>query len=156
MITLASAFFTSGDELKARRILKQINMMSYNEEYSAEFGRALILLASLCLRDNKCDLAEELCKKRQKYNQSCPRAFYLLGVIKEKQQLYHDAATFFSKAWSIEKCKSLRSGYKLALCLSRGNFFLECIEACDTLLSFNPNFDTIRCLLNESIMYLRP
>ena len=156
MTALGTAFIIIGDAMKARRIFKGVLSKSYNSDYAIELERSFNLLAFSYVNDNKCDQAEEICKQYEKYNLSCARVAYLFGVIKEKQQLFQEASSYFSRAWSLENCSCHRTGYKLAHCLFRGKRFIECIETCDILLSSNPTYDEIRRLFNESILHLRP
>ena len=46
-------------------------------------------------------MAEELLKKCLKYNQSCGKAEEYMGLIKEKEQSYIDAAGHYERAWKL-------------------------------------------------------
>jgi tetratricopeptide repeat protein 21B len=57
------------------------------------------LLADFFVANNKYDLAEEQLGKCLKYNKSLVKAEEYMGLIKEKERMYVDAADHYEKAW---------------------------------------------------------
>ena len=60
-------------------------------------------MADYYISVNKYDLAEAELKKCLKYNKSTVKAEELMGLIKEKEKAYVDAADHYAKACNGEK-----------------------------------------------------
>ena len=78
-----------------RNALKRIAKMTYSHELADEFERGYLLLADIYIQKSKFDLAEDLCRRCLKYNKSCGKAWESMGVIKEKEHAYKDAAEYY-------------------------------------------------------------
>ena len=80
-------------------IIKTALNNEYQLEYADFFERAWLLLADFFISNNKYDLAEEQLGKCLKYNKSMVKAEEYMGLIKEKERMYVDAAEHYEKAW---------------------------------------------------------
>ena len=58
-----------------------------------------LMLAYMYIGTGKYDLAEELCQRCLNYNQGCGLAHERMGLIKEKEASYADAAEHYEAAW---------------------------------------------------------
>ena len=58
-----------------------------------DYERGYLLLADIYIQKSKFDLAEELCWRCLASNKSCGKAWEFLGVAKEKEAAYKDAAS---------------------------------------------------------------
>ena len=88
---------------KARNALKRIAKMPYSHELAEEFERGYLLLAEIYIQKSKFDLSEDLCNRCLKYNLSCSKAWETMGVIREREASYKDAADMYEKVWSVLK-----------------------------------------------------
>ena len=52
-------------------------------------------------------------RKCLKYNQSCGKAEEFIGLIKEKEQAYKDAADHYERAWKLTNNKSATIGVSI-------------------------------------------
>jgi tetratricopeptide repeat protein 21B len=87
---------------KARNFLKTISKMDYDSNHAAAFEQAWLYLANQNIAANKHDVAQELCDRCLKFNQSCARAWELLGLVREKDGAHADAARAYENAWRLE------------------------------------------------------
>ena len=71
----------------------------YQLQFAEHFEKAWLLLADFFISSNKYDLAEEQLIKCLKYNKSMVKAEEYMGLIKEKEKSYVDAADHYEKAW---------------------------------------------------------
>jgi tetratricopeptide repeat protein 21B len=62
-----------------------------------------------------------------KENKSSGKAHELLGLIKEKEQAYVDAAQSYEKAFELTKKKSASIGYRLAYNYMKGKRYVDCL-----------------------------
>ena len=76
----------------ARNYLKQVIKNQYALEFAESFEKALLLMADYFISVNKFDLAETELQKVLKHNASNVKAEELMGLIKEKERAYVDAA----------------------------------------------------------------
>ena len=95
-------------------MLKRVVKMPYDHDHADYHERALLLLATSYIEKKKFDLAQDLCRRCLKYNKSCGKAWESMGVIKEKEHAYKDAAEYYEKAWQLEHKASAPIGFKLA------------------------------------------
>ena len=73
----------------------------YQLQYADFFEQAWILMADYYISVNKYDLAEGELKNCLKYNKSMIKAEELMGLIKEKEKAYVDAAEHYAVAWKM-------------------------------------------------------
>ena len=114
LLAMSTGFMMLKQEPKARNNLKRISKLNFKDEEAAEFEMCWLMLAELYNTSGKFDLAEELCKRCLAYNKSCAKAYEMMGVIKEKEQSYADAADNYEKAWKFTGELSPSIGFKLA------------------------------------------
>ena len=72
--------------------------MTYDPDYADDFERVGLMLANIYIGQGKYDLAEKLCNLCITYNRSCGKAYEHLGLIKEKELSYAEAATMYEHA----------------------------------------------------------
>ena len=101
LLGMSTTFMLEKSTTKARNALKRIAKMPYSHELADEFERGYLLLADIYIQKSKFDLSEDLCNRCLKYNLSCGRAWETMGVIREKEASYKDAADMYEKvSWS--------------------------------------------------------
>ena len=89
---MALAKFILKKSSDARNYLKTVIKNDFQLEFADYFERAWLLMADYNISVNKFDLAEAELKKVLKYNKSNVKAEELMGLIKEKEKSYVDAA----------------------------------------------------------------
>lgn len=152
LLGMSTAFMLENSTTKARNALKRIAKMTYSQELADEFERAYLLLADIYIQKSKFDLSEELCSRCLKYNLSCGRAWETMGVIREKEASYKDAADMYEKAWLLEHEASATIGFKLAFNYLKAKRFVEAIDICNKVLSLYPDYPKIRKEILEKAM----
>jgi tetratricopeptide repeat protein 21B len=101
LLGMSTTFMLEKSTTKARNALKRIAKMPYSHELADDFERGYLLLADIYIQKSKFDLSEDLCNRCLKYNLSCGRAWETMGVIREKEASYKDAADMYEKvSWS--------------------------------------------------------
>ena len=98
LLGMSIAFMLEQSTTKARNALKRIAKMPYSHELADEFEHGYLLLAEIYIEKSKFDLSEDLCSRCLKYNLSCGKAWETMGVIREKEASYKDAADMYEKA----------------------------------------------------------
>ncbi len=53
-----------------------------------------------------------------------------MGLIREKEQSYADAADFYLKAFELTSRKSAGIGYRLAYNYMKAKRYVDCLEIC--------------------------
>ena len=66
-----------------------------------------------------------------------------MGLIKEKEQSYVDAATHYEKAHKLSNKKSPSIGYRLAFNYLKAKRYIDCIAICKEILEYFPNYPKI-------------
>ncbi|MBK8156821.1 MAG: hypothetical protein IPK55_12940 [Streptococcus sp.] len=102
------------------------------------------MLADFFIANNKYDLAEELLKKCLEYNKSLVKAEEFMGIIKEKEQMYVDAANHYVKAWRMSDQKNASVGFRLAFNYLKAKRIVECINICKEVLKTYPDYSLIK------------
>ena len=87
---------------------------------------------------NKYDLAEKDLLKALKYNKSSVKAEELMGLIKEKEKAYVDAADHYKKAWDMSNNKSAGVGYRLAFNYLKAERYVDAINVGKEILRSYP------------------
>ena len=101
LLGMSTTFMLEKSTTKARNALKRIAKMPYSHELADEFERGYLLLADIYIQKSKYDLSEDLCNRCLKYNLSCARAWETMGVIREKEASYKDAADMYEKVDAV-------------------------------------------------------
>lgn len=92
LVAMGLCKFLQGSSSDARNYLKQVIKNQYALEFAESFEKALLLMADYFISVNKFDLAEAELQKVLKHNASNVKAEELMGLIKEKERAYVDAA----------------------------------------------------------------
>ena len=80
-----------------------------------------------------------------------------MGVIREKETAYKDAAHMYEKAWLLEHEASATIGFKLAFNYIKAKRHVESIDVCRQILALYPAYPKIRSeILDRAINALRP
>jgi tetratricopeptide repeat protein 21B len=98
---LAVSKYSNKKNTEAKNHLKILSKKSYNSEFHDELEMSWLIYADTFISISKYDNAEEILKKCLKYNRSCAKAEEFMGLIKEKESSYIDAATHYEKAFSL-------------------------------------------------------
>jgi tetratricopeptide repeat protein 21B len=101
------------------------------------------MLADFYIYNNKYDLAEEQLGKALKYNKSMVKAEELMGLIKEKERIYVDAADHYEKAWKMSNGKNAGVGYRLGFNYIKAKRFVDAISIGKEVLKVYNNFPQI-------------
>merc|ERR1711924_255013 len=80
-------------------------------------------------------------------NKSCAKAWEFLGVVKEKEMSYKDAASHYENAWKYENEASAAVGYKLSFNYLKAKKYVDAIDVCHNVLQQFPDYqDTQGCV----------
>ena len=71
------------------------------------------------------------------------KAEELMGLIKEKERAYVDAATHYEKAFEMSSRKNLGVGFRLAFNYLKAERMIDCIDVAKEVLKVNPAFPSI-------------
>ena len=136
--------FLLGQSSDARNYLKQVIKNQYALEFAESFEKALLLMADYFISVNKFDLAEAELQKVLKHNASNVKAEELMGLIKEKERAYVDAATHYEKAFEMSSRKNEAVGFRLAFNYLKAERLIDCIDVAKEVLKVNPSFPGIQ------------
>ena len=128
----------------ARNHLKTVIQNDYQLQYADYFEQAWILMADYFISVNKYDLAESELKKCLKYNKSTVKAEELMGLIKEKEKAYVDAADHYAKAWKMSNKKSGGVGFRLAFNYLKAERYVDAIDVGKDILKVHPNLPKVQ------------
>ncbi|KAL4503354.1 hypothetical protein ABPG72_000960 [Tetrahymena utriculariae] len=143
MLALAVGKFIQKKSTDAKNLLKLLWKRQYTTEYGEDLERAWLLSADSFIAIQKYDSAEEILKKCLKYNQSCGKAEEYMGLIKEKEQSYVDAATHYEKAYKLTNEKSASIAFRLSFNYLKAKRYVDCINICKKILELFPNYPKI-------------
>jgi len=156
LMAMATAFLFLRQKAKARNQLKRISKLPYTPEYGDEFERAWLSLASMYVKGGKFDLAQDLCRKCLKYNQSCGPAWEIMGQMLEREGAYKDAAEHYSKTWELMH-QTAPAGFRLAFNHLKAEQYVEAMQVAYQVLDLFPDYDAIRTdVLEEAWARVRP
>ena len=144
LVCLSQCYLMLKQPPKARNHLKRIAKMQFVAEYAEDFERGWLMLSDVFIASAKYDLAEELCKRCIVSNKSCAKAWEFLGLVKEKEMSYQDAAAHYEKAWKFENEASAAVGFRLSFNHLKAKRFVEAIDVCHRVLSLYPDYPRIR------------
>ena len=118
--------------------------MHFIAEMVDDFERGWLMLSDVYIAGGKYDLAEELCKRCLQSNRSCAKAWEFLGMIKEKEMSYRDAAAHYENAWKYDSEASAAVGYKLSSNYLKAKKFVDAIDVCHKVLKQYPDYPKIQ------------
>jgi len=144
LVCLSQAYLMLKQAPKARNHLKRVAKIHFSAEFVEDFERGWLMLADVYIGGGKYDLAEELCWRCLHSNKSCAKAWEFLGVVKEKESAYKDAASHYEKAWTYESEASAAVGYKLSFNYLKAKKYVEAIDVCHKVLSQFPDYPRIK------------
>ena len=79
-----------------------------------------------------------------------------MGLIKEKEQSYVDAAEHYEKAFRLFNERSAAMGSRLAFNYLKAKRYVDCINVCKKVLEINPNYPKIqKDIMEKAILSLR-
>jgi len=79
-----------------------------------------------------------------------------MGLIKEKEQSYVDAANHYETAFKLLNQRNLNMGYRLAFNYLKAKRYVEALNVCKLILDIKPNFPKIKKEIQEkAILALR-
>ena len=79
-----------------------------------------------------------------------------MGLIKEKERAYVDAATHYEKAFEMSSRKNEAVGFRLAFNYLKAHRYIDAIDVCHKVLNKHPNYPKIRDeILDRSRQALR-
>jgi tetratricopeptide repeat protein 21B len=88
-------------------------------------------------------MAEEQLIKCLKYNKSMVKAEEYMGLIKEKERIYVDAANHYEKAWQMSNKKNGAVGFRLAFNYLKANRFVDAIDVGKDILKTYPDYPKV-------------
>jgi tetratricopeptide repeat protein 21B len=158
LVAMATAFQMLKQTPKARNNLKRISKMeASHEEIADDFERGLLILSDIYISSAKYDLAQDQLKKALQANQSCAKAWELMGLIYEKEQSFVDASGCYEKAWVLTNSLDPGVGYKLAFNYLKAKKSIEAIDVCHKVLASHPDYPKIRKeILEKARLNLKP
>jgi tetratricopeptide repeat protein 21B len=129
---------------KAKAHLKTLNAKEWKFENGDDFERMWLLLGDIYVQSGKMDNATTLLNQCLKYNSSCTKAHEYLGYIKEKQQVYSDAAEHYERAFKCDQELNPSMGYKLAFNYLKSKRYMEAIDIGNEILQKYPEYPKIQ------------
>jgi len=157
LVCLSQAYLMLKQAPKARNHLKRVAKMQFMAEMADDFERGWLMLSDVYIVSGKYDLAEELCRRCLASNKSCAKAWEFLGVVKEKEMSYKDAASHYENAWRFENEASAAVGYKLSFNYLKAKKYVDAINVCHKVLTQYPDYPKIRKdVLEKARQALRP
>jgi tetratricopeptide repeat protein 21B len=157
LVCLSQAYLMLKQAPKARNHLKRVAKIPFATELVDDFERGWLMLADVYINGGKYDLAEELCWRCLASNKSCAKAWEFLGVVKEREMSYKDAAAHYEKAWFYENEASAAVGYKLSFNYLKAKKYVEAIGVCHKVLTQYPDYPKINSdVLEKAREALKP
>ena len=144
LVAMGLCKFLQGSSSDARNYLKQVIKNQYALEFAESFEKALLLMADYFISVNTFDLAEAELQKVLKHNQSNVKAEELMGLIKEKERAYVDAASHYEKAFEMSSRKNEVVGFRLAFNYLKAERYIDCVDISKEVKKVNPSFPGIQ------------
>ena len=101
-------------------------------------------MADYFISVNKYDLAEAELKKVLKYNRSNVKAEELMGLIKEKEKAYVDAADHYARAFKMSNKRNAAVGFRLAFNYLKAQRYVDTIDVSKEILKEHPDFPKVQ------------
>ncbi|KAL1006258.1 hypothetical protein UPYG_G00069850 [Umbra pygmaea] len=144
LLAMGQAFMLLKQTPRARNQLKRLSKVEWRSELAEDLETARLLLADIYIQSGKYDIATDLLKHCLKYNQACSRAYEYMGYIREKEQLYRDAAVLYGHAWLHTNRVNPAMGFRLAFNYLKEKRYIEAIEVCHKVLTEHPHYPLIQ------------
>lgn len=141
---MALANFLLKKASDARNYLKTALKNDYQLQFADYYERGWLLLADFFIQNNKYDLAEAELGKCLKYNKSMAKAEEYMGLIKEKERIYVDAASHYEKAWTMSNKKNAGVGFRLAFNYMKANRYVDAINVGKDILKTYPDYPKVQ------------
>ena len=91
-----------------------------------------------------------------KHNKSNVKAEEYMGLIKEKERAYVDAATHYEKAFEMSSRKNSAVGFRLSFNYLKAERLIDCIDIAKEVLKVADNFPGVQEeLINKARALLR-
>ncbi|XP_046679788.1 LOW QUALITY PROTEIN: tetratricopeptide repeat protein 21B-like [Homalodisca vitripennis] len=153
---LANGYVQQKQTARARNLLKRVASAAWLVEEAEHLERCWLLLADLHIQAGRHDAATELLRRALQHNQSCHRAYQLLGLIAEKDQKYLEASVQYRHAWKLSGENDPALGFKLAFNQVKAKRYADAIGTCQAVLKLNPDYPRIRKeILDKAVSHLR-
>jgi tetratricopeptide repeat protein 21B len=143
LVLMALAKFILKKSTDARNFLKTVQKKDYQLQFAEYFEKCWLLLADFYISTNKYDLAEAELKNCLKHNKSMVKAEELMGLIKEKERIYIDAAEHYEKAFNMSNRKNAGVGFRLGFNYMKANRYVDAIDVGREILRTYPEFPKI-------------
>merc|ERR1711988_1483744 len=157
LVSLSQAYLMLKQAPKARNHLKRVAKMQFVADLADDFERGWLMLSDVYIAGGKYDLAEELCRRCLASNKSCAKAWEFLGIVKEQELSYKDAASHYENAWKYENEASAAVGYKLSFNYLKAKKYVDAIDVCHKVLTLYPDYPKIgKDVLEKACQSLRP
>lgn len=144
LVTSALCKFLLKKNTDARNNLKIVNSKEYQIEYAEYFELAWLLLGDFFISSNKYDLAEEQLKKCLQHNRSIVKAEEYMGLIKEKEKSYVDAADHYEKAWRMSNMRNPAVGFRLAFNYMKAGRYVDAVNIGKEILKAFPKTEKVQ------------
>lgn len=144
ILCLATAKLMSKKGSDAKHLLEKLTSLIYLPSYADEFETGWLLLADYYIANNKMKVAEELLIKCLSLNMSLVKAEELMGVIREKDGNFNEAAEHYQAAWKMSSNRNASVGFRLALNYLKTKKFVRCVDICKEVLKNYPEYGTIK------------
>lgn len=144
LVCMALCKFIQKKQTDARNYLKTCLKNDYQLQFAEYFERAWLLLADFYISNNKYDLAEAELAKCLKFNRSLVKAEEYMGMIKEKERIYVDAANHYEKAWTMSNKRNGGVGFRLAFNYLKANRFVDAIDVSKDILKVFPDYPKVQ------------
>ena len=143
LVAMGLAKFIQKKSSDARNYLKTVVKNDFQLEFADYFERAWLPMADYFISVNKFDLAEAELKKVLKYNRSNVKAEELMGLIKEKEKAYVDAAAHYDRAFKMSNKKNAAVGFRLAFNYLKAQRYVDTIDVSKEILKVHPDYPKV-------------
>lgn len=140
LVAIALCKFIQKKTSDAKTFLKSVTQQEFQLEYAEYFERAWLLSADYQIGQKKFDLAEIELKKVVQFNKSNVKAEELMGLIKEMDKDYIEAAAHYSKAFKMSNNKNANVGFRLAFNYLKANRYVDTIDVGKEILKVHPDY----------------
>jgi tetratricopeptide repeat protein 21B len=127
ILVLTLAKLADRKTTEARNFMKKVAADPHDIEFGEEQEQLWLLSADSFIAIQKFDSAEDMLRKILRENKSCGKAEELLGLIKEKEQSYVDAAQHYHRAYELTQHKSASIGFRLSFNYLKAKEYIPCI-----------------------------
>ena len=77
-------------------------------------------------------------------SEACAKAWEFLGLVKEKEAAYKDAASHYEQAWTHASEASAAIGYRLSFNYLKAKKHVQAIDVCHKVLKLYPDYPGIK------------